>query len=137
MEESSSPALVFYHFKHSLQRLRLTFPDAVVLDDDNIEAWRRGEIRMLLAHPQSGGIGLNLQCNAGETAQTVWYDLPWSSENYIQANARVYRQGQEKPVIIHHLIVYNSIDEQVVRVLNGKINLQEALLESLNMEQNK
>jgi SNF2 family DNA or RNA helicase len=132
MEESSSPALVFYHFKHSLQRLRQTFPHAVVLDDDNIEAWRRGEIRMLLAHPQSGGIGLNLQCNEGETAQTVWYDLPWSSENYIQANARVYRQGQEKPVIIHHLVMTNSIDEQVVKVLDGKINLQEALLNSLN-----
>ena len=136
MEESSSPTLVFYHFKHSLQRLRLTFPEAVVLDDDNIAAWRRGEIRMLLAHPQSGGIGINLQCNVGETAQTVWYDLPWSSENYIQANARIYRQGQEKPVIIHHLTMSNSIDEQVVKVLEGKINLQEALLDSLKYEQN-
>ena len=132
MEESSSPTLVFYHFKHSLQRLRLTFPEAVVLDDDNIAAWRRGEIRMLLAHPQSGGIGLNLQCNVGDTAQTVWFDLPWSSENYIQANARIYRQGQEKPVIIHHLTVSKSIDEQVVKVLEGKINLQEALLDALN-----
>ena len=132
MEESSSPTLVFYHFKHSLQRLRLTFPYAVVMDDDNIEAWRRGEIRVLLAHPQSGGIGLNLQCNVGETAQTVWYDLPWSSENYIQANARIYRQGQEKPVIIHHLTMYNSVDEQVVKVLDGKINLQDALLDALN-----
>ena len=132
MEESSSPTLVFYHFKHSLQRLRLQFPEAVVLDDDNIAAWRRGEIRMLLAHPQSGGIGLNLQCNVGETAQTVWFDLPWSSENYIQANARIYRQGQEKPVIIHHLVLSNSIDEQVVKVLDGKINLQDALLNALN-----
>ena len=132
MEESSSPTLVFYHFKHSLNRLRLTFPEAVVLDDDNIAAWRRGEIRMLLAHPQSGGIGLNLQCNVGDTAQTVWFDLPWSSENYIQANARIYRQGQEKPVIIHHLTVANSIDEQVVKVLDGKINLQQALLDALN-----
>ena len=132
MEESSSPALVFYHFKHSLQRIRLAFPQAVVLDDDNIVAWRRGEIRMLLAHPQSGGIGLNLQCNTGETAQTVWFDLPWSSENYIQANARIYRQGQTKPVIVHHLTMANSIDEQVVKVLEGKINSQEALLNSLN-----
>jgi len=132
MEESSSPTLVFYHFKHSLQRLRLAFPQAVVLDDDNIEAWRRGEIRMLLAHPQSGGIGLNLQCNVGDTAQTVWFDLPWSSENYIQANARIYRQGQEKPVIIHHLTLSNSIDEQVVKVLDGKINIQSALLNALN-----
>ena len=132
MEESSSPTLVFYHFKHSLNRIRLQFPQAVVLDDDNIEAWRRGEIRMLLAHPQSGGIGLNLQCNVGETAQTVWFDLPWSSENYIQANARIYRQGQEKPVIIHHLTMAGSIDEQVVKVLDGKINLQDALLDALN-----
>ena len=134
MEESSSPTLVFYHFKHSLQRIRLQFPQAVVLDDDNIAAWRRGEIRMLLAHPQSGGIGLNLQCNVGETAQTVWFDLPWSSENYIQANARIYRQGQEKPVIIHHLVVYNSVDQHVVDVLDGKISNQEALLNALNME---
>jgi SNF2 family DNA or RNA helicase len=132
MEESSSPTLVFYHFKHSLQRIRLQFPEAVVLDDDNIEAWRRGKIRMLLAHPQSGGIGLNLQCNVGDTAQTVWFDLPWSSENYIQANARIYRQGQEKPVIIHHLTLAKSIDEQVVKVLDGKINLQDALLNALN-----
>jgi SNF2 family DNA or RNA helicase len=132
LEESSSPTLVFYHFKHSLQRLRIQFPEAVVLDDDNIAAWRRGEIRMLLAHPQSGGIGLNLQCNVGDTAQTVWFDLPWSSENYIQANARIYRQGQEKPVIIHHLTVASSIDEHVVKVLEGKINLQDALLNTLN-----
>jgi len=131
MEESSSPTLVFYHFKHSLQRIRLQFPQAVVLDDDNIAAWRRGEIRMLLAHPQSGGIGLNLQCNVGDTAQTVWFDLPWSSENYIQANARIYRQGQEKPVIIHHLTIAKSIDEQVVKVLEGKINLQDALMDAL------
>ena len=132
MEESSAPTLVFYHFKHSLQRIKDQFPHAVVLDDNNIQAWCDGKIRMLLAHPQSGGIGLNLQCNVGETAQTVWYDLPWSSENYIQANARIYRQGQEKPVIIHHLTIAGSIDEQVIKVLGGKINLQDALLNALN-----
>ena len=131
LEESSAPTLLFYHFKHSLQRILERFPEAVILQDDNIQAWRDGNIRLLLAHPQSGGIGLNLQCNHGELAQCVWYDLPYSSENYIQANARVYRQGQTKPVIIHHLMVENSIDEQVVKVLDGKINLQDALLEAL------
>lgn len=133
MEEASGPVLVFYHFKHALERIKKTFPQAVELRDsaDQIKLWNRGEIPMLLAHPQSGGIGLNLQCNTGETAQTVWFDLPWSSENYIQANARIYRQGQEKPVIIHHLTVANSIDERVVKVLEGKINLQEALLDDL------
>lgn len=131
LEECSSPTLVFYHFKHSLKRIQEAFPQAHVLDDSNIQAWRDGKIRLLLAHPQSGGIGINLQCNAGDTAQTVWYDLPWSSENYIQANARIYRQGQEKPVIIHHLCIERTIDEQVVNVLEGKINLQDALMNDL------
>ena len=131
LEESSAPTLLFYHFKHSLQRILDRFPEAVILQDDNIETWRKGNIKLLLAHPQSGGIGLNLQCNTGELAQCVWYDLPYSSENYIQANARVYRQGQTKPVIIHHLMVENSIDGQVVKVLEGKINLQDALINAL------
>jgi len=132
MEDSgNAPVLVFYHYKPSLERLKARFPYAVSLDDTNQEQWRKGKIKMLLAHPQSGGIGLNLQCNVGETAQQVWYDLPWSSENYIQANARVYRQGQEKPVILHHLMIKSSIDDQVVNVLEGKINIQDALLEAL------
>ena len=131
LEESSAPTLIFYHFKHSLQRIKERFPTAVELSDDNIQSWNRGEIPILLAHPQSGGIGLNLQCNVGELAQCIWFDLPYSSENYIQANARVYRQGQTKPVIIHHLCMENSIDGQVIKVLDGKINLQDALMNDL------
>ena len=131
LEGSATPTLIFYHFKHSLERIKAAFPEAQVLTDANMQAWRDGKVRILLAHPQSGGIGLNLQCNAGETAQTVWFDLPWSSENYIQANARIYRQGQTKPVIIHHLAVKDSIDQHVIDVLDGKINLQDALMESL------
>lgn len=133
LEESSVPTLIFYHFQHSLTRLQELFPHAQVLNDDNITAWNRGEVPIMLAHPQSGGIGLNLQCNTGDLAQVVWFDLPWSSENYVQANARIYRQGQTKPVLIHHLVVKNSIDGLVVKALDGKISKQDALLEALNL----
>jgi SNF2 family DNA or RNA helicase len=133
MAESITPTLIFYHFKHSLTRLQELFPQAQVLSDDNMQAWREGKVPIMLAHPQSGGIGLNLQCNAGDLAQVVWFDLPWSSENYVQANARIYRQGQTKPVIIHHLVVENSIDGLVVKALEGKISKQDALLEALNL----
>jgi SNF2 family DNA or RNA helicase len=133
VEENSAPTLVFYHYKSALEKLRETFPEAELLTDDNIEGWRDGKIKMMLAHPQSGGIGLNLQCNVGDVAQCVWYDLPWSSENYIQANARIYRQGQTKPVIIHHLMIKKTIDEQVIKVLGGKISLQDALMDSLKI----
>jgi SNF2 family DNA or RNA helicase len=133
LAESTTPTLIFYHFKHSLERIQAAFPQAQVLSDSNMQAWREGKVPILLAHPQSGGIGLNLQCNAGDLAQTVWFDLPWSSENYVQANARIYRQGQTKPVIIHHLTVEKSIDIHAVKVLEGKINVQDALLNALDL----
>lgn len=134
VEENPHPTLVFYHYKTALRKLKERFPEAQELSDDNLDLWRAGKIRIMLAHPQSGGIGLNLQCNEGQIAQVVWYDLPWSSENYIQANARVHRQGQEKPVIIHHLVAQGTIDEQVIKVLDGKISAQEALMNDLKME---
>lgn len=134
IEENPHPTLVFYHYKTALKKLKKRFPEAQELSDDNLDMWRAGKIKIMLAHPQSGGIGLNLQCNEGQIAQVVWYDLPWSSENYIQANARVYRQGQEKPVIIHHILLGGTIDEQVVKVLEGKISAQEALMNDLKME---
>lgn len=134
VEENPHPTLVFYHYKTALRKLKERFPEAQELSDDNLDMWRAGKISIMLAHPQSGGIGLNLQCNEGQIAQVVWYDLPWSSENYIQANARVHRQGQEKPVIIHHILAGGTIDEQVVKVLDGKISAQEALMNDLKME---
>lgn len=133
--DEETPTLVFYHFKSTLEKLQAKFNELKVLDDNpqTLKDWREGKIKLLAAHPQSGGIGINLQCNVADTAQMVWLDLPWSSENYIQANARIHRQGQEKPVIIHHFVMEKSIDGQVVDVLEGKINLQSAVLESLKM----
>ena len=131
--DEETPTLVFYHYQSTLNALKQKFKDIKVLDDNpqTLVDWRAGKIKMLVAHPQSGGIGINLQCNTADTAQMVWVDLPWSSENYIQANARSHRQGQEKPVIIHHLIMERSIDSQVVDVLEGKINIQNAVLNAL------
>jgi SNF2 family DNA or RNA helicase len=74
------------------------------------------------------GYGLNLQ-EGGHVI--VWYGLTWSLELYQQANARLYRQGQEKPVIVHHLITEGTVDEQVMKALQSKDTSQRALLEAL------
>lgn len=61
----------------------------------------------------------------------VWYGLTWSLELYQQANARLYRQGQEKPVVIHHLLAEGTVDEQVMSALHRKDTSQAALLAAL------
>lgn len=83
---------------------------------------------MLIAHPASCAYGLNLQQGG---RHVIWFTLTWSLELYQQANARLHRQGQEKPVIAHRLLVTGGVDEDVAKALEGKTETQEALIEAL------
>ena len=93
-----------------------------------------GEIDILLAHPASCGYGLNLQ-RGGHHA--IWFGLTWSLEQYEQANKRLHRQGQEHPVVIHHLIVQGGMDEAVLEALHDKGDMQNALLNALRVRISK
>lgn len=130
IECNDESILVAYNYKTDLARLCERFPNAVALDKDpeTIERWNRGEIKLLLAHPASAGHGLNLQ-KGGSLA--VWFGLNWSLELYQQFNARLHRQGQEKPVRIIHLVAEGCIDERVMRVIESKDLTQRALLDAL------
>ena len=129
-DSQGQPVLVFYQFKHDLARLQKMFPDGKALDikSDDVSDWNAGKIPILFAQPQSAGHGLNLQ-QGGHII--VWYSLTWSLEYYQQTNARLDRQGQTQPVIVHHLVAKGTIDEQVLRVLEGKEKGQDALLEAV------
>ncbi|MEM1156274.1 MAG: DEAD/DEAH box helicase, partial [Pseudomonadota bacterium] len=124
------PVLVAYNFKSDLARLRSKFKNAEVLDKDpeTIHRWNRGEIPILLAHPQSAGHGLNLQAGGH---LLVWFGLTWSLEQYQQFNARLHRQGQEQGVIVHHIIAADTVDEDVMDALSRKDVTQGALLNAL------
>ena len=122
--------LVAYNYKSDLERLLKRFPQARQLDkqQETIDAWNRGEIPLLLAHPASAGHGLNLQ-NGG--ALCVWFGLNWSLEYYQQFNARLHRQGQQRPVRIVHIVCKDTIDERVLSVLKSKDATQASLLNAL------
>lgn len=126
---NGKPILCFYSYKHDLERLEKKFKFAKKLENSkDIEAWNKGEIQLLLAHPAGAGHGLNLQAGGNII---VWFGLTWSLELYQQANARLYRQGQENAVIIHHLITEGTADEKVLASLQGKKDVQDELLNSL------
>ena len=124
-----TPLLVFYSYKHDLDRIMKRFPDALLLKgSEDIESWNNGEIPMLLCHPASAGYGLNLQ--EGSNIM-VWFGLPWSLELYQQAQGRLHRQGQEKSVICHHIICDNTLDDRVLKALRSKDATQKSLLDAL------
>lgn len=129
-DNPSENMLVAYNYKFDLERILKRFPQAVALDKEQstIDRWNNGEIKMLLAHPASAGHGLNLQRGG---ALSVWFGLNWSLELYQQFNARLHRQGQEKPVRIIHIVAKDTIDQRVLRVLSDKDASQSSLLSSL------
>lgn len=128
-EANGQPILVFYSFKHDAERIKKKFKDVKTLDDeDAIYHWNNGDIPLLIAHPASAGHGLNLQ-DGGHII--VWFGLTWSLENYLQANARLHRQGQENTTIIHHIMAEDTHDERVYDVLQGKDEGQNALLNAI------
>lgn len=130
IELNNEHLLVAYNFKSDLVRLKKRFPFAVALDKDEstIDRWNNGEIQMLLAHPASASMGLNLQRGG---SVIVWFGLNWSLELYQQFNARLHRQGQEKPVRIIHLVASGCIDEKVLQAIDNKAKTQDDLLNAL------
>lgn len=126
---NGQPVLVYYAYQHDLQRIMEKFPQARQLSTSgDVDDWNAGKIPILLAHPDSAGHGLNLQ-RGGHIL--VWYGLTWSLEKYQQANARLHRQGQDRPVTIYHLIAAGTMDEQVMKILDGKEARQDALIDAV------
>lgn len=127
------PALVFYNFQHDRERILgalgksgLRIRELKTTEDE--DAWNRREVDVLLTHPASSAYGLNLQQGGNHV---VWFGLTWNYELYTQANKRLHRQGQQEKVIIHHLVCAGTRDEDVMKALERKEDVQEWVMQSL------
>ncbi|MDT2278276.1 DEAD/DEAH box helicase, partial [Paenibacillus larvae] len=128
------PVMVFYNYKHSLQRVQQRFPQARILRKgkegvQDITDWNTNKIPLLLLHPKSAGHGLNLQESNCQTV--IWFDQIWSLEEFQQANARVYRQGQTRKIVVMQLVAEGTMDEEVVEAIDKKATGQEELMQAV------
>lgn len=126
-------AIIYYSFQHDLDRIqKALFPLGLrVVKFENKQQeneWNEGKIDILLAHPASVAYGLNLQ-NGGH--HCIWYGVNSSLELTLQANKRLHRQGQKQPVIIHRLLIEDSVEEEAVANLESKDKTEKALLNSV------
>lgn len=127
--------IIVYAYKHTCELLLRSLPGSISFKDepDAVNKWNNGALKYLLMHPKSAGHGLNLQKGG---RHIVWYTLPFSLEEYQQTNARLIRRGQQGKVFIHHILMRNTIDEVILKLLNKRAALQEDTLNS-NLKLNK
>jgi SNF2 family DNA or RNA helicase len=131
--------LVFTAFRHTLDRLAAQvtaagFPAAVYhgslprTEKERAVAAFRDEVGVLLS-TESAGEGRNLQfCHV-----MVNMDLPWNPMQIEQRLGRLHRVGQDHDVLLANLVAKGTIEEQVLRVLEAKINLFELVIGELDM----
>lgn len=136
---NGKPAMVFYSFRHDLQRIRAVLKDSKLRirelrTPEDERAWNAREVDILLAHPASAAYGLNLQDGGNHV---VWFSRPWALELYQQANKRLHRQGQKERVIVHHLDVVGGVDEDVAAALGSKTATQDNLMLALRARVDK
>jgi len=130
-QANGKPVMVFYSFIHDFDRITAylkKYSIRTIENSQDIQDWNEGKIEVLLVHPASVGHGLNLQ-DGGNII--IWFGLTYSLELYMQANARLHRQGQKQKVQVHHILCRNTIDEEVMRALELKDVNQARLIDAV------
>jgi hypothetical protein len=122
------PSLVYVAFRHEIERIQARLPQARELTPALVDPWNRGEVEMLIAHPQAAAHGLNLQHGSNVV---IFFSLGWSAERYEQAVARVARQGQRDPVTVHILTTDGLIDTVAWAVIQRRIREQACTVDAI------
>lgn len=132
-EAQGEPMIIGYAFQHDRDRIiellkKLKIPPRELKTDKDVADWNAGKIQALVVHPASVGHGLNLQAGG---RYLTWFGLPTSLELYMQMNARVYRQGQTKMVVINIIMARQTLDEKIYSALVDKASTQEKLMNAV------
>ncbi|CAN8074925.1 unnamed protein product [Agarophyton chilense] len=82
---------------------------------------RNGDVFLLSA--KAGGVGLNLV----GASRLILFDPDWNPATDLQAMARVWRDGQKRPVFVYRLLCTGTIEEKIFQRQLFKGELQSAV----------
>ena len=119
---ASGPVVVWCDLNDEGDALKAAIPGAVQVagsdsDDEKeaaLDAFARGDVRVLISKPSICGWGLNWQ----HAHTVVFCGVTHSFEAYYQAVRRCWRFGQTMPVDVH--VVCSELEGRVVESLNRK-----------------
>ena len=144
INEASHKVLIFVPFTHTLDMLKeyLTKQGVTAeIINGNVSVIKRTDIfkkfqedvepRVLLIQPQAAAHGVTLTA----ANVVIWYAPVTSSETYLQANARVHRQGQKNPVTVVH-IEGSPVEASLYKMLQQKLDLHSQIIDLYNSEIN-
>jgi SNF2 family DNA or RNA helicase len=91
---------------------------------DELKFWQDGQAQVLAVQISAGGVGVDLT----RARYSIYYSLSFSLGEYDQALSRVHRPGQTRPVEHIHLVARNTVDVKIMRALEKRAEVVEAVL---------
>ncbi|KAF5292721.1 hypothetical protein FQR65_LT11189 [Abscondita terminalis] len=93
----------------------------------------RDKVMVLLLSLTAGGVGLNL---VGAN-RLLLFDLHWNPQLEKQAQDRIYRLGQTKPVTIFKLMASSTIEERIKCLQEKKLAIAQEVLTGVKIQEER
>jgi SNF2 family DNA or RNA helicase len=98
---------------------------------DILEAFKRGDVKILVVNAKTVGSGYNLQISHVQ----YFYSNTYSMEDREQIEDRVHRDGQKSDIVLYKdILAKNTIDEKILSILKQKKDLLE-YMRSVSLEE--
>lgn len=144
IEESAQKVLIFIPYTHAINLVK-EFMDknniTAEIINGSVNVNKRTDIfkrfqentepKVLLIQPQAAAHGVTLTA----ANVVIWYAPVTSSETYLQANARVHRQGQKNPVTVVH-IEGSPVEAKLYEMLQNKLDFHAKIIDLYKNEIN-
>ena len=135
LEDLREPVVVFCRFRSDLDAVHRASTGALhgslelSGERDELSRWQRGEegADVLAVQIQAGGVGVDLT----RARVAIYFSIGFSLAAYLQSRARIRRPPQRRPCLFIHLQIRDSIDETVLRAVEARGDLVDAVLKEL------
>lgn len=109
-----------------VKHVTLTGADDMDERQDAVDAFQKdAETKAIVANIKAGGVGLTLT----EASIVMFADMDWSPEIHAQAEDRAHRIGQEGTVNVYYYVAEDTVEEDIVAILNAKKGIMNQVLE--------
>ncbi|WP_195238600.1 SNF2-related protein [Romboutsia sp. 1001285H_161024_C4] len=133
LESTNDRIIIFYNFKAEYEAIqsicnKLERPISAVNGDlKDLTAYEEQDNSVTLVQYQAGAMGINLQ----KSNKLVYYTLPLSSELFEQSKKRIHRLGQANSCFYYYMLTENSIEQDILEVLNTRRDFTDKLFEEI------
>ena len=134
MMENEEPLVIFCHHLSvhaALQEKLFEFKPVTIIGGQSdlqrqvaIDSFQGGKTKLMIAGLRAGNVGISMT----KASYVIFAELDWSPAIHRQAEDRLHRIGQKKPVFAYYLEGKGTLDEKIVGVLTDKtLELNEIL----------